>query len=79
MSLEKIFGLELRRERNIKKLSQEELAFRVGIHRTYVSQLERGVKSPSLSILFKICAALEINPSKLVSRIHQKTIKELEH
>ncbi len=48
-------------------LSQEDLADRAGIHRTYVSQLERGIKSPTLGVLIKIAKALNTKPSLLVS------------
>lgn len=47
-------------------LSQEDLAGRAGIHRTYVSQLERGIKSPTLGVLIKIAKALDTKPSLLV-------------
>lgn len=47
-------GRVLARYRAIAKISQEELADRAGIHRTYVSQIERGLKSPTLSVLLKI-------------------------
>lgn len=47
-------------------LSQEKFAERVGIHRTYVSQLERGLKSPTLDILEKLSAGLDTRPSRLL-------------
>ena len=47
-------------------MSQEDLADRAGIHRTYVSQLERGIKSPTLGVLIKIAKALDTKPSLLV-------------
>lgn len=47
-------------------LSQEDLADRAGIHRTYVSQLERGLKSPTLSVLIKVAKALDTKASLLV-------------
>lgn len=50
-------------------LSQEELADRAGIHRTYVSQLERGIKSPTLAVLIKIARALDTKPSRLVRSV----------
>lgn len=52
MTLEQIFGEELRKLREEKGLSQEKLGFESGYHRTYISQLERGQKSPSLKTLF---------------------------
>lgn len=53
-------------------LSQEALAERAAIHRTYVSQIERGVKSPTVSILIKIAKALETKPSCLLRMIEDK-------
>jgi transcriptional regulator with XRE-family HTH domain len=47
-------------------MSQEELADRATIHRTYVSQLERGLKSPTLAIMFKLAKALGTSPSKIL-------------
>lgn len=48
-------------------ISQEELGFRAELHRTYVSQLERGLKSPSLRVILKICGALSYPAAKLVA------------
>ena len=39
-------------------ISQEELAFRASIDRTYISQIERGIGNPSLLVVFKIAQAL---------------------
>ncbi|WP_398482390.1 helix-turn-helix domain-containing protein [Tardiphaga sp.] len=50
-------------------LSQEELAERAAIHRTYVSQVERGLKSPTVATLFRLALALETAPSKILKRI----------
>ena len=47
-------------------LSQEELAERASIHRTYVSQIERGLKSPTIAILLKLSKALKTTPSKIM-------------
>lgn len=40
-------------------ISQEELAFRASIDRTYISQIERGIGNPSLLVIFKIAQALK--------------------
>ena len=69
MNIEKIFGEELQKIRKEKGLSQEKLGFESGYHRTYISQLERGVKSPSLKTIFRISEALTIAPSTLMKRI----------
>jgi len=47
-------------------VSQEELAQRAGVHRTYVSQLERGIKSPTLIVLTKLAKALGTRPSHIL-------------
>jgi transcriptional regulator with XRE-family HTH domain len=64
-------GNVIRRLRQSEKFSQEELAHRAGIHRTYVSQLERGLKSPTIAILFKLAHALGIKPSKIVQMLER--------
>lgn len=67
LTAERRFGRELRRVREEKGISQEELGFRAELHRTYVSQLERGLKSPSLRTLLKIGGALSYSAAKLVA------------
>ncbi|MDM8214532.1 helix-turn-helix transcriptional regulator, partial [Enterococcus hirae] len=47
--------------RKEKKYSQEELAELSGLHRTYISQIERGVKNPTIKNLEKIACALDID------------------
>ena len=53
-------------------LSQEELAEASGLHRTFVSQLERGLKSPSLVSMFSIAEALAIDADALVKLVSHK-------
>lgn len=65
----KTFGKVLKQLREEMELSQEQFGFRAGLHRTYVSQLERGIKSPSLQTLHKISRALRIKTSELIARI----------
>jgi transcriptional regulator with XRE-family HTH domain len=60
------FGRALRRVRMEKGLSQEELGFRAELHRTYISQIERGTKSPSLKTITRLAKALQITASELV-------------
>jgi transcriptional regulator with XRE-family HTH domain len=52
-------GKALRRFREEAGLTQEGLAFASGVHPTYVSQLERGLKSPSLDVIATLAAALK--------------------
>jgi transcriptional regulator with XRE-family HTH domain len=52
----------------IDGLSQEGLADLAGMHRTYVSEIERGLRNPSYRNLVKLAAALEVPLSELVAR-----------
>lgn len=61
------FGKALRRIRGDRGLSQEAFADLCGLHRTYISQLERGTKIPSLSTVEQIARALAMRPSKLIA------------
>lgn len=67
-----MFGDELRSARIAAGLSQEALGFRADIHRTYVSLLERNIKSPTLDVLFRICDAVGVSAGELVGRIEQE-------
>jgi transcriptional regulator with XRE-family HTH domain len=64
-------GEELRKSRLKAGLTQEELAFRAGISRNYVSLLELGEKSPTVQILLRICTALGVRASKIIARIER--------
>lgn len=64
--IDKAFAKALKQLRKQKGLTQEALAFEVGIHRTYVSQLERGQKSPSLKTLHKVSQVFAIRLSELM-------------
>lgn len=66
MDFKKQFGDKLRSLRKQKGWSQEELAERCGLHRTYVSSVERGERNPTLRIIQKIAHALEVHPSTLL-------------
>ncbi|MGH9435804.1 MAG: helix-turn-helix domain-containing protein [Candidatus Acidiferrales bacterium] len=59
-------GAAIKRRRQAKGLSQEHFAERAGLHRTYVSQLERGLKSPSIRVVTRISAALGCEPWVLI-------------
>ncbi len=63
---DKAFGLAVRQKRLELKLSQEELAFQSKLHRTYISQIERGIKSPSLRVISIVAYALQMKVYLLV-------------
>ena len=63
-------GLSIKRARLQKELSQEKLAEKADIHTSYIGQIERGLRYPSLKVLFKIADALSIKISELFSDIN---------
>ena len=69
---EKAFGQVLRDIRTRKQLSQETLGFEAELARNYVSQLELGIKSPSLRTIFRLCRVLDMNPSELLRDVESK-------
>lgn len=69
MSVEEIFGLILREYRTTKGLSQEELAHRSNLDRTFISLLERGKRRPTINTIFNIADTLEINAYEIVRRV----------
>ena len=70
--LDKSFAKVLRRLRTEKGFSQESFGFKVDLHRTYISQLERGLKSPSLNTLQRICNALDITMSRFLMIVEKE-------
>lgn len=55
------FGLRIQQERKKLGMSQEELAFRVGMHRTYIGMIERAERNITLSNIKKLADALQLN------------------
>ncbi|MEO1206474.1 MAG: helix-turn-helix transcriptional regulator [Pseudomonadota bacterium] len=67
MDVRRRVGLNLKQYREAEGLSQEELAFNCGLHRTYISGVERGVRNPTVLVLQKIADALEIEAWRLLA------------
>jgi transcriptional regulator with XRE-family HTH domain len=63
------FGSNLRGERKRAGLSQEDLAFKAGLHRTEVSLIERGEREPRLETILKLSRGLEVLPATLIDGI----------
>jgi transcriptional regulator with XRE-family HTH domain len=68
-------GDEIRAAREAASLSQQDLADKAKLHRTYINMIERGRKNPTLDVFFRICDALNIPPSKLIARIEVRRKK----
>lgn len=65
MNIQRVFGTNVRRFREAKGWSQDKLSEMSGLHRTYISGIERGVRNPTIEIAHKIAVALEIKVGRL--------------
>ncbi|MBB35452.1 MAG: transcriptional regulator [Hirschia sp.] len=65
MDIRKRAGANIRRLRNEKGWSQEELAERTGLHRTYISSVERGVRNPTITVIEKLMIALKCDANAI--------------
>ncbi len=63
------FGDNLVRARKGADMSQDELSVRASVHRTEISQLERGLRIARIDTLAKLCASLEVEPGELMAGI----------
>jgi transcriptional regulator with XRE-family HTH domain len=66
MTSRETFARNLRKLRKVRGFSQEELAHRAGLDRTYISSLERQRYAPTLDVLDKLASALSIDPALLI-------------
>ena len=62
------FGRNVRHIRRERGLSQEALAEEAGIHRTYVSDVERGARNPTITVVQKLAIALNVAAGELLDR-----------
>jgi transcriptional regulator with XRE-family HTH domain len=67
-----MLGDQLKKLRMERKLTQEQLSFAAEVDRTYISELENNHKSPTLDVLFRLCAALKIRTSEFIARVEQE-------
>ena len=72
--VKKQFGAAVRFHRDHLGISQEELAGRAGLHRTYISDVERGARNVSLESINRLAMALEVPLSVLFLRIEEQTV-----
>jgi XRE family transcriptional regulator, regulator of sulfur utilization len=76
--LARAFGAVLKAARKQRGLSQEDLSHSADLDRTMPSLYERGIRTPTLTALFEIAQALEVNPTQLVAdtmaRMQEKSI-----
>ena len=69
MDIRRRVGLNVKQYRKKRGLSQEGLALECGVHRTYVSGVERGIRNPTVVVLERIARALDEPLSRLLDDI----------
>ena len=74
--IEQLFGKAVRELRQQKNISQEGLADLCGLHRTYVSDVERGHRNISLQNIEKIAIALQISITKIFTEMERLNEKQ---
>jgi transcriptional regulator with XRE-family HTH domain len=65
MSIQLLFGQNVRLAREKKSWSQDRLSDESGLHRTYISGIERGVRNPTIEIVQQIAMALDVDIQEL--------------
>ena len=68
MDVVQLLGANVRRYRKLAGMSQEELSLESGMKRSYVSDLERGTRNPSVRALGRLAEALKVEPHALLKR-----------
>jgi transcriptional regulator with XRE-family HTH domain len=76
MDLREVFATNLRRWRNARGLSQDDLAYEAGVSRSYLSQLEKGAFYASLKIIGRLAEALDMDPAELLRTSQHKNPHE---
>lgn len=64
--IRKLLGDKIKKIRQKRKMSQEELAFESGLHRTYISDIERGTRNVSIRNIEKIAKALNVSLKEIM-------------
>jgi len=72
-----VFGKILRALRREASLTQEQLAFKAGVERNFVSLIERGVNQPTVKVIFKLASALNTKPSKMLALVENEVDRNL--
>ncbi len=62
----KKFGTNLQKIRREKEVTQEKLAELIGVHRTYITLVEKGERNPSLKTIYRIAKALKVSSTELL-------------
>jgi len=71
MDVRQRVGINVRKFRRERGLSQEALAFECGRHRTYISGVERGIRNPTVLVLEEIAVALQVPSWRLLEDVSE--------
>ena len=66
MDVVQLLGVNVRHHRNLRGMTQDQLAVAAGMERSYVSDLERGTRNPSVRALGRLAEALGVQPHRLL-------------
>ncbi|VXC65614.1 helix-turn-helix domain-containing protein [Sphingomonas sp. 8AM] len=69
MDVVQLLGANVRRRRKLAGMSQEALALESGLKRSYVSDLERGTRNPTVRALGRLAEALKVKPAVLLEEV----------
>ena len=74
--LKSAFGQAVRQHRRSLRLSQEKLGERAALHRTYIADIERGARNPSLETISRIARGLEVPMTALFETVKSMSVNE---
>ena len=69
------FAVEMKVRRNALGISQEELAHRADVDRTFVARIETAQNQPTLSVLFRLCEGLEVAPEDMIGQTRLRLVR----
>ena len=69
-NLRESFAIVITRRRLKKDWAQEDMAVYSGLERSYISRLEKGLRTPSLDVVFRFASAFKISPQTLVEEVN---------
>jgi transcriptional regulator with XRE-family HTH domain len=69
-----MLGEELRKARRKAGLSQEDLGFRAGVDRSYISEIENEHFNPTVSMFLRLCKAMNASASEIIKRIEKEEV-----
>jgi transcriptional regulator with XRE-family HTH domain len=68
-----VLGKELRKAREAAGLTQEQLALKARVDRSYLSELERDRKSPTVKLLLRLCVTLDASASRMIANVERRS------